>query len=129
MGPCAWRYSNRRSERNVKSIACAALIYGPAGPGQWQKMEIRAYVEGWAGEEARLIPVILPGVVGSPDLPLFVRQNLWVDMRDWENEESDAFHRLVCGIRGIPPGDSSMKKFKVRDVAQWQQSRPAPHQK
>ena len=55
-------------------------------------------MERWAGKEARLIPVILPGTDGNPELPMFVRQTLWVDMREWENEESDAFYRLVCGI-------------------------------
>jgi small GTP-binding protein len=108
-------------ERAVKSVPCAALFFGPADVGRWHIIEIDAYLEAWAREEARLIPVILPGVVDNPELPLFVRQTLWVDMRDWENEESDAFYRLVCGILGKPPGDSPMKRFGVRDVAQWQQ--------
>lgn len=49
-------------------------------------------------------------------LPLFVRQTLWVDMRDLEKDES----RLVCGILGRAPGDAPMMRFGVREVAEWQ---------
>jgi hypothetical protein len=73
-----------------------------------------------------MIPVILPGVKEAPRLPLFVRQTVWVDMRDWENEEDDSFYRLVCGITGKAPGDSPLKKFGARDVAEWQGKRSRP---
>jgi hypothetical protein len=46
-----------------------------------------------------------------------------VDLRDWESGESDGFYRLVCGILGKAPGDSPLKKFGVRDVAEWQGTR------
>jgi small GTP-binding protein len=107
-------------EHAIKTIPCAALCFGPADVSDWHIMEIRAYVAAWAKKRARMIPVILPGVEETPDLPLFVQQTLWVDMRDWEKEESDGFYRLVCGILGRAPGDSPMKKFGVRDVAEWQ---------
>ncbi len=107
-------------EKAIKTMPCATLCFGPADTGRWHIMEIRAYVEKWASGEARMIPVILPGVKEAPELPLFVRQTLWVDLRDWENDESDGFYRLVCGILGKAPGDSPRRKFSVRDVAEWQ---------
>jgi len=107
-------------EQAIKTIPCAALCFGPADIGEWHIMEIRAYVEKWAGGNARMIPLVLPGVAETPELPLFVRQTLWVDMRDWEQEESDGFYLLVCGILGKAPGDSPLKKFGVRHVAAWQ---------
>ncbi len=67
-----------------------------------------------------MIPIILPGVEEAPELPLFVRQTLWVDMRNWEEDDDDGFYRLVCGILGKAPGDSPMKRFGFRDVAGWQ---------
>ncbi|MGH6935929.1 MAG: hypothetical protein ACRED2_07075, partial [Methylocella sp.] len=76
-------------------------------------------VEQWAGKGARMIPIILPDAKEAPELPLFVRQTLWVDMRHWENKESDSFYRLVCGILAKPPGDSPRKKFGARDVVKW----------
>jgi hypothetical protein len=58
-----------------------------------------------------------------PDLPLFVRQTLWVNMREWEDQKTDSFYRLVCGIVGRPPGDSPLRRFGPRDVFDWQQMR------
>jgi hypothetical protein len=107
-------------ENAIKTIPCAALFFGPADIGKWHIMEIRSYVEKWAVGNARMIPVILPEVKETPDLPLFVRQTLWVDMHDWEKDENESFYRLVCGILGRAPGDSPMKRFGVRDVAEWQ---------
>jgi small GTP-binding protein len=104
----------------IETIPCAALFFGPADVGNWHIMEIDAYLEKWASGDSRMIPVILPNVKDTPDIPVFVRQPVWADMRDWEKEESDAFYRFVCGILGKAPGDSPMKKFGVRDVAEWQ---------
>jgi small GTP-binding protein len=107
-------------EHAITTIACATLCFGPADIGKWHIMEIRAYVEKWANGNARMIPLILPGVKDAPELPLFVRQTLWADMRNWEKQDDDGFYRLVCGILGRAPGDSPMKKFSVRHVAEWQ---------
>lgn len=111
-------------EQAIKTIPCAALCFGPADVGRWHIMEIRSYVSAWANKSARMIPVILPGVEKAPELPLFVQQTLWVDMRDWDKEESDGFYQIVCAILGRPPGDAPMKRFGVRDVAEWQRKRP-----
>jgi hypothetical protein len=108
-------------EQAIKTIPCAALFFGPSDIGRWHILEIRAYVARWAGKDARMIPVILPDVEEAPELPLFVGQTLWVDMRDWESDGSDGFYRLVCGILGKAPGAAPMKKFGVRDVAEWQE--------
>lgn len=86
-------------------------------------IEVRAYVEEWAKGDARMIPVILPGVAEAPELPIFLRQTVWEDMRDWEEEESDAFYRLVCVILGRAPGDSPMRRFSARHVFDWQSKR------
>jgi hypothetical protein len=110
-------------EKAIKDTTCGVLCFGPADTGKWHIMEVRAYVERWASGTARMIPVILPGVSEPPGLPLFLRQTVWEDMRDWESEESDAFYRLVCGILGRAPGDSPMRKFGARHVFDWQSKR------
>jgi hypothetical protein len=107
-------------EQAITTIHCAALCFGPADIGRWHILEVRAYVERWASGDARMIPVILPDVEQTPELPIFVRQTVWVDIRDWEKDRDDGFYRLVCGILGKAPGDSPMKRFGVRDVADWQ---------
>jgi small GTP-binding protein len=107
-------------EKAIKTIPCAVLCFGPADVGNWHLMEIRAYVEAWAKKEARMIPLILPGVEKPPELPLFVRQTLWVDMRTWQKENDDGFYLLVCGILGHAPGDEPLRNFGVRQVSEWQ---------
>jgi len=108
-------------EEAIQTIPCAGLCFGPADIGKWHIMEIRAYLEGWAAKDARMIPIILPGAEKTPELPLFVRQTLWVDMRDWQQGDSDALYRLVCGILDKAPGNSPKKKFGPRDVVEWQE--------
>ncbi len=109
-------------EKAIKSIHCAAIFFGPADKGNWHLLEIRSYVEAWAKKQARMIPVILPEAPDEPELPLWLRQPLWVNMRDWKQEDSDAFYRLVCSILGRAPGDSPMIGFRARDVWEWQEA-------
>ena len=107
-------------ERSIETIKCGVLFFGPEDLGNWHAIEIRSYVESNAGLAARFIPVILPGVEGTPKLPIFVRQSLWVDMREWKQAKSDAFYRLACGILGKQPGDSPMTSLSARQVWEWQ---------
>ena len=53
----------------------------------------------------RVLPVILPGGqrAKESELPGFLQGTTWVEFRQSIDEE-DALHRLVCGIKGIPPG-------------------------
>jgi len=107
--------------RAIETIPCAAIFFGPADIGDWHVMEVREYVAKWAKQKGRFIPTILPGVEKAPELPPFVGQILWVDMREWEQNNHDGFYRLVCGIIGRRPGDSPLSSFNARNVWDWQQ--------
>jgi hypothetical protein len=50
--------------------------------------------------------VILPGVKRAErsSLPTFLAATTWVEFHD-SLDDPDAFHRLVCGIRGVEPGE------------------------
>jgi hypothetical protein len=104
----------------IKNVRCALLCFGKHDAGNWHIIEYRAYLERWAKNDARMIPVILPNAPEQPDLPTFLRQALWVDMRNWQAPRSDAFARLQCGIFGKPPGDSP-KGFSAREVWEFQE--------
>lgn len=52
-----------------------------------------------------VMPVLLPGTSGAPELPLFLKDVDWVNMRDWQTEESEGLERLVSGILGKPLGE------------------------
>ena len=107
----------------IKTIPTAILFFGKSDVGDWHILEIRAYIEKWAKGAARMIPAILPGVKDKemPEMPIWVQQNLWVDLRKWQSPGSDAFYRLVCGIVNRKPGASPRISFTAGEVFDWSQ--------
>jgi hypothetical protein len=86
---------------------CAVFI-GPSGIGPWHNEEMRAAISRRVSESQgsfRVIPVLLPGATREErsKLPTFLTTTMWVEFRQSLDEE-EAFHRLLCGIRGIAPG-------------------------
>ena len=98
-------------EEALDSCASCAVFVGPSGTGPWQNEEMRAAVqrrvdERHAGERPfRVIPVLLPGAERGERsrLPSFLVAATWVEFRR-TLDDREAFHRLVCGIRGVEPG-------------------------
>jgi hypothetical protein len=93
----------------AESETCAVFV-GPSGFGPWQNEEMRAAIDQRvrdSGRRFRVIPVLLPGAERAErsSLPTFLAANTWVEFRD-SLDNPDAFHRLVCGIRGLDPGPS-----------------------
>jgi hypothetical protein len=102
-------------ERALADCATCAIFIGPGGVGAWQHEEMRAAIDrrvAGTGAETidgrnsfRVIPVLLPGVERPEPgrLPTFLTTTTWVEFRTGLDDEQ-AFHRLVCGIRGVEPG-------------------------
>src|SRR5271157_1127531 len=91
----------------AESETCAGFV-GPSGLGPWQNEEMRAAIDQRVCERSRrfrVIPVLLPGAERAErsSLPTFLAATTWVEFRD-SLDDADAFHRLVCGIRGVEPG-------------------------
>jgi tetratricopeptide (TPR) repeat protein len=91
----------------AESETCAVFV-GPSGLGTWQNEEMRAAIDRRvrdSGNRVRVIPVLLPGAKRAErsSLPTFLAATTWVEFPD-SLEDPDAFHRLVCGIRGREPG-------------------------
>ena len=101
--PCTGRYaSDRRTSASGTS---------------WRS---EAYVQQWASKDARMIPVILPGVKETPDLPLFVGQALVGGHAQLgEGQERRPFSDWSAESWGKAPGDSpEERRFGFRDVAE-----------
>ncbi|MGA2147661.1 MAG: toll/interleukin-1 receptor domain-containing protein [Bryobacteraceae bacterium] len=86
---------------------CAVLV-GRSAIGPWQNEEMRAAIQRRVANtqgQFRVIPVLLPGAMknGKDSLPPFLITATWVEFSDGLGDR-DAFHRLVAGIRGLPPG-------------------------
>jgi tetratricopeptide (TPR) repeat protein len=91
----------------AESETCAVFV-GPGGFGPWQNEEMRAAIDRRVSDSNRrfrVIPVLLPGGVRAErsSLPTFLVATTWVEFRD-SLDDQEAFHRLVCGIRGVEPG-------------------------
>jgi TIR domain len=98
----------------AESETCAAFV-GPSGFGPWQNEEMRAAIDRRvrdSGRSFRVIPVLLPGAERAErsSLPTFLAATTWVEFRD-SLDDADAFHRLVCGIRGVEPGPGPGQAF------------------
>ena len=85
-----------------KAKTCVVCI-GKKTPMGWFKEEIeRALNRQTKDPSFRVIPVILPGA-DSAVVDDFLELRTWVNFKDGLND-LEAFHSLICGIRGIPPG-------------------------
>jgi tetratricopeptide (TPR) repeat protein len=95
-------------ERALDDCATCAVVIGSGGFGVWQNEEMRAAIARRVTEcqgQFRVIPILLPGV-DRPErgkLPSFLLATTWVEFRR-SLEDAEAFHRLICGIKGKEPG-------------------------
>ncbi|MFC2146566.1 toll/interleukin-1 receptor domain-containing protein [Acidobacteriota bacterium] len=99
-------------EKALDESQCCVVFLGPNGIGPWQNEEMRTAIEERVSKQTiRVVPVLLPGAVRpgqESKLPRFLRRLTWVVFQQNWNEEY-ALHRLVCGIKGIPPGKDTKK--------------------
>lgn len=87
--------------------AARTVLIDPGGFNPWQHEELSAAIEhrvsGNRGRY-RVIPVLLPGASRPAEgLPRFLLRTTWVKFSR-TLDDAEAFHNLVCGIRGILPG-------------------------
>ncbi|MCP4660009.1 MAG: toll/interleukin-1 receptor domain-containing protein, partial [bacterium] len=89
-------------EKALEDSRSVAVFLGPGGLGPWQHEEMRAALhQRVKGTLSGVIPVLLPGA-REKHVPPFLARMTWVDFRSGLDNE-DAFHYLVCGIRGVAP--------------------------
>jgi len=92
--------------KGLEQARTCAVLVGRNEPRGWFREEIGLALNRQARDrEFRVIPVILPdgdqGLMND-----FLELRTWVDFRDGL-EDAHAFHVLVCGVRGVPPGRRS----------------------
>ena len=88
-------------EQVIDTVSCAAVLIGKDGIGPWEEPEMRACLDECVTRKMAVIPVLLPGAAAQPQLPLFLRQFTWVDLRDGLTDAG--LDRLQWGITGIKP--------------------------
>jgi len=92
-------------EEALEASQTVAVFVGSSEISPWENEEMRAALEEHVrGKSRRVIPVLLPGASSLPEgsLPRFLRRRTWVDFCGGL-DDTDAFHRLLSGIRGQIP--------------------------
>lgn len=83
-------------EKVIGSIRSACVFVGSSGLGPWQRNEVRAFLNEFDSENLPVIPVLLPDAGAAPELPIFLRQRTWVDLRD---NYQPKFDRLIAHLK------------------------------
>jgi hypothetical protein len=82
-------------ERQIGEVRAACVFVGRNGRGPWQDMEIRAFLSEFVNRGCPVIPVLLEGAGEAPELPLFLRQMMWVDLR---SNPRASLKRLIAAL-------------------------------
>ena len=87
-------------EEQIANIHAAAVLVGREGIGPWQRQELDGFLREFNKRGCPVIPVLLPGAAGEPELPLFLRGMTWVDFRA---TDPDPLTQLIWGVTGQRP--------------------------
>jgi hypothetical protein len=82
----------------LPGIGAIAVFIGPHGLGPWEHLEMRMAISQFVEKRVPVIPVILPGVKGSPEIPALLREFGWVRFR--RLKDTAALKNLYWGITG-----------------------------
>jgi len=89
------------AEKVIRTCRAAAVFVGQSGMGPWEEEEMRALLTQAVRRKIPVIPVLLPGAPKKPDLPLFLEERTWVDLRN--GITPDGLDLIVWGITGKKP--------------------------
>ncbi|HEX3126178.1 MAG TPA: SUMF1/EgtB/PvdO family nonheme iron enzyme [Thermoanaerobaculia bacterium] len=87
-------------EKVIGTAHAGMVVVGRDGIGPWQDQEMRALLSQFAKRRLPVIPVLLPGASQKPELPVFLQEFNWSDLRSGFAPE--ALDRLAAGIRRKP---------------------------
>jgi len=95
---CLW---SKTMEDIIRTTRTALVLVGKDGIGPWEDMEMCALLEEFVKRGMPVIPVVLPDCPRHSQLPIFLKQFGWVDLRDGTGDHE--FQRLVRGIKASSP--------------------------
>ena len=88
-------------EEGIRRSGSVAVLVGNDGLGPWEDEEMRSALSLAVKDKRPVIPVLMPGAPARPELPMFLDNRTWVDLR--EGLTPKALNKLVWGITGIQP--------------------------
>ena len=84
-------------EEQIAKIQSAAIFLGESGIGPWQNLEIKSFITEFVERHCPIIPVFLPSVKTTPNLPILLKNFHSVDFR---KSTYDPLQELLNGIKG-----------------------------
>jgi formylglycine-generating enzyme required for sulfatase activity len=106
----------RLLEDGIRKSKSVAVLVGNDGLGPWASEEMEAVLRLAVKDGRPVIPVLLPGAPDTVQLPLFLENRTWVDLRpEMTPQELD---RLVWGItdkKPDPPKQPSEELKRITD--------------
>ena len=91
-------------ESGIESSGSVAVLVGRDGCGPWEGQEMEFALRLAVEDKRPVIPVLLPGAPSQPNLPRFLGNRTWVDLRSGFSDEG--LEKLVWGITGTKPRPS-----------------------
>src|SRR5437660_8868834 len=88
-------------EAGIKASKSVAVLVGKDGLGPWEDEEMQGALVLAVKTKRPCIPVLLPGAPTQPELPMFLANRTWVDLRAGFSKEGLA--KLIWGITGKKP--------------------------
>lgn len=101
-------------EKGIRDATAIAVCLGTSGKGPWQDEEMQAALSLGVREEKPVIPIILPNVVGRPDVPLFLQSRTWVDLRPDFDEA--ALDRLATAVPKAEPSSDAKAHLLMAEM-------------
>ena len=85
-------------EEGIKNSASVAVLVGQDGLGPWEDEEMQGALSLAVKNKRPVIPVVMPGASAQPELPMFLGNRTWVDLRN--GFDKGGLDKLVWGITG-----------------------------
>ena len=83
-------------EAEISSIGACLVIVGDSGLGPWQHFEQLAFINEFARRGCKVIPVFIGNSTKPPQLPVFLRQFMWSDLK---NDDGHQLAKLISALR------------------------------
>ena len=95
-------------ERGMNASRTAIVAYGESGIGPWEMEEVRALLTQSVKLGKPVIPILLPEAPDIPDLPVFLSERNWIDLR--KGLRKDPLQKLADSIGIAKPVEPTKRR-------------------
>ena len=85
-------------EEVIQGARAAAILVGGDGLGPWEVPEMRACLTQLVKRRVPVIPILIPGAPRELELPVFLGELTWIDLRDGISDQG--IDKIIWGATG-----------------------------